>query len=119
VEGEPDMRGRPVSECKREEGGSWAALASWAGRGGGPAGEKRKRGRRAVGLDREERERGLGVWRDLFFFPKLFKSFQTLNLNPFFINLFKLSKHFKASHQQTKTPCIQIMMRKHLLLLNY
>jgi hypothetical protein len=36
---------------------------------------KRKRGRRAVGLGREERERGLGEF--CFFFQKLFKSFQT------------------------------------------
>jgi hypothetical protein len=37
---------------------------------------KRKRGRRAVGLGREERERGLGVWRVLFCF--FFKNFSNL-----------------------------------------
>jgi hypothetical protein len=49
-------------------------------------------------------------------FKLLFKLFkiQTIFQN-FQINL----KTFKALHQQTKTPCIQIMMHKHLLLLNY
>jgi hypothetical protein len=113
VGGDSDRRAPPGSERKEWGGGSgprWlCGPEEEVGQGG-----KRKRGRRAVGLGREERERGLGVWRVLFFFPKLFKSFQTLNLN-LFLNLFKLSKHFKASHQQTKTPCIQIMMHKHLL----
>jgi hypothetical protein len=54
---------------------------------------KRKRGRRAVGLGREERERGLGEF--CFFFKN-------------FSNLFKPSKHFKASHQQTKHPAFKL-----------
>jgi hypothetical protein len=119
VEGEPDVRGRPVSECKREEGGSWAALASWAGRGGGPAGEKKKEREESCWAGpRGEGERFRGLERFVFF-SKTFQIFSNFKFKPFFINLFKLSKHFKASHQQTKTPCIQIMMRKHLLLLNY
>jgi hypothetical protein len=38
-------------------------------------GKEKKRGRRAAGLGREERERGLGVWRVFvfFIFQKLFK----------------------------------------------
>jgi hypothetical protein len=52
---------------------------------------KRKRGRRAVGLGREERERGLGVWRVLFFFKN-------------FSNLFKLQiQTFFYSFQTFKT----------------
>jgi hypothetical protein len=42
VGGDTDWWGRPGSECEREGGGSWAALASWAGRGSGPAGKGEK-----------------------------------------------------------------------------
>jgi hypothetical protein len=49
----------------------------------GQRGKKRKRGRRAVGLGREERERGLGVWRDLFF-SKTLQIFSNFKFKPFF-----------------------------------
>jgi hypothetical protein len=55
-------------------------------------------------------------------------TFQTFEIKLLF-KLFKIQTIFqnsrinlkasKASHQQTKTSCIQIMMHKHLLLLNY
>jgi hypothetical protein len=93
----------------------WAGGALWAKRGGvGPCGPKGEGGR---GLG--------GVWVFLYYFFQtpfsfLFKPFQTQNFEiELFSNFSIFLKHFKASHQQTKTPCIQIMIHKHLLLLNY
>jgi hypothetical protein len=105
-----------ASGRERERRGSWAALASWAGRGGevGPRGLKGEGGR-GLGF--------FGFFLYYFFqthFSFLFKPFQTQNFEiELFSNFSRFLKHFKASHQQTKTSCIQIMMHKHLLLLNY
>jgi hypothetical protein len=78
---------------------------------GGPVGgwAARAAGLRA-GKGEREREEGVGV---LFF-----SFFQTFEIE-LFSNFSRFLKHFKASRQQTKTSCIQIMMHKHLLLLNY
>jgi hypothetical protein len=82
---------------------------------------RKKRGRRGEVGPRGPKGEGEEGW--VFFqtpFSFLFKPFQTQNFEiEFFSNFSRFLKHFKASHQQTKTPCIQIMMHKHLLLLNY
>jgi hypothetical protein len=69
---------------------------------------------------RERREGG--VW-EIFFFKTLFKlTFQSFEIELFskHSNIFKtFLKAFKTSHKQIIKPCIQIMMHKHLLLLNY
>jgi hypothetical protein len=103
------------------EGELGRALASWAG------GKRSGGGLVAVlGL---KGERGEGVWESLLFFfkPLKFKLLFKLTFQTFEIELF--SKHskifktflkaFKTSHKQIIKPCIQIMMHKHLLLLNY
>jgi hypothetical protein len=51
------MRVPAGSEWEREEVESWAALASWAGRGGGPAAKKKKREKSCWAGPREEEER--------------------------------------------------------------
>jgi hypothetical protein len=59
---------------------------------------RKRREERWVGLEKEkvrEREEGLS-----FLFQNIVKTFKTI-------------------HKQTIKPCIQIMMHKHLLLLNY
>jgi hypothetical protein len=99
---------------ERREEGRWAAHCCWAV---GVAGLRARKERR----EREKKGRGLGSFL-LSFFSNLFKLiFQTFEIELFFklFLTFQTFKHFKASHQQTKTPCIQIMMHKHLLLLNY
>jgi hypothetical protein len=106
-------RGRkgPVGLKAREgEEGRWVAHCCWAAGVAGPRARKERR-------EGEKR----GVWRERFgflfqFFSNLFNfsNFQDLNSFPKFSNHFKT---FKTSHKQTK-PCIQIMMHKHLLLLN-
>jgi hypothetical protein len=80
-----------------------------------------RKGRWAKREKRKRGERGLGF---LFLFLNLFKllnlnSFQNLNTSSLFQNFQNNLKTFKTSHKQTIKPCIQIMMHKHLLLLNY
>jgi hypothetical protein len=93
----------------------------WSQREGGPTERKKKeRGRRIAGLGREERDReGLGS----FLFLNLFKlTFQTFEIELFskHSKIFRtFLKAFKTSHKQIIKPCIQIMMHKHLLLLDY
>jgi hypothetical protein len=91
--------------------GWWAAQVSgpsWA------SGDKR--------AGREKgRERG---WEGfLLVFLNLFKlTFQTFEIELFskHSKIFRtFLKAFKTSHKQIIKPCIQIMMHKHLLLLNY
>jgi hypothetical protein len=122
VEGSgPDARARPVSERRRGKK-KWAT--------GGVLGRKREsrpRGVRwAAGFGPKGRG-GLGFCLFIyFFFQTFFKPFQT-HISNFEIELF--SKHskifkiflksFKISHKQIIKPCIQNMMHKHLLLLNY
>jgi hypothetical protein len=106
----PDSRVPPVSvrRKKKRRGGSAgpAGLWSWAA---GPlrAQGKRKR-KRPAGLDwmraerieeREREKKGFSFFSFKFFFSNSF--FQTFKL------------------QSNKNPCIQIMMHKHLLFLNY
>jgi hypothetical protein len=77
------------------------------------AGEEKRERVAGLGREREERE-GFGKF-SFFFFSNLFK---TLNLNSF-QNFQNILKTYKTSHKQAIKPCIQIMMHKHLLLLNY
>jgi hypothetical protein len=78
----------------------------------------------------EGRERDEVLFSFLFFqnlFKTLFQLFKLLNLSSFqnlntsslFQNFQNNLNTFKTSHKQTIKPCIQIMMHKHLLLLNY
>jgi hypothetical protein len=94
----------------------------WAGREG-------KLGRLGRNGEGERKERVGGFVLSLFFqnlFKTPFQLFKLLNLNSFqilntssrFQSFQNILKTFKTSHKQTK-PCIQIMMHKHLLLLNY
>jgi hypothetical protein len=98
---------------KRKEGEkSWAAR--WAGK------------RRKAGW-LKEREGGRKGFETFHFFQNLFNfsnflnlnSFQILNTSSLFQNFQNILKTFKTSHKQTIKPCIQLMMHKHLLLLNY
>jgi hypothetical protein len=121
----------------RRESGPAAVLVGWkrrwaargkgkeGGRGGGP---RRLLGRRGcwatAGKERREKEkRGRGLGNFLLFFLNLFKlTFQTfeIELFPKHSKIFKtFLKAFKTSHKQIIKPCIQIMMHKHLLLLDY
>jgi hypothetical protein len=84
---------------------------------GGPRGEKERRGWLGwAGREMRGRE-------DVFvFFQTLFQLFQTFEIGLFskHSKIFKtFLKAFKTSHIQIIKPCIQIMMHKHLLLLNY
>jgi hypothetical protein len=122
-----------VAERKREgKGMEWAAGARWAGREGGTA-EKdwaeqgREKEREGGGLlgwaERRGRERVWEVLESFLFFETFFKllnlnSFQNLNTSSLFQSFQNILKTFKTSHKQTIKPCIQIMMHKHLLLLN-
>jgi hypothetical protein len=92
----------------------------WAQREGGPTGkEKEREGEEGCWAGpRGEGERGFGK-----FFLKTFSNshFKLLKLNSF-QNTPRFStflKAFKTSHKKIIKPCIQIMMHKHLLLLNY
>jgi hypothetical protein len=137
-EGRADGRARIVSGWKRGgEGKELRRRVNWAarreGKGSGPKGEQAGG---LVGLH------GLKGGRDgfgefFFSFFKHFSTFQTFEIQTPFQNfsrfkLFPEFKHFKpfqsfqnilktfkTSHKQTIKPCIQIMMHKHLLLLNY
>jgi hypothetical protein len=94
---------------KKRKGGKRGGLAGgWAVRG--------KRKERVVGLGWAGREkRG----REEVFFQTLFQTFE-IGLFSKHSKIFKtFLKAFKTSHKQIIKPCIQIMMHKHLLLLNY
>jgi hypothetical protein len=89
--------------------------------------ESRPRGVRwAAGFGPKGRG-GLGFCLFVYFFSKPFSNLFKLTFQTFEIELF--SKHskifkiflksFKTSHKQIIKPCIQNMMHKHLLLLNY
>jgi hypothetical protein len=58
-------------------GGSWAALASWAGRGGEPAAKKKEREESCWAGPRGEGERFRGLV-SLVFFSKTFQIFSNL-----------------------------------------
>jgi hypothetical protein len=82
-------------------------------------------GRWAGRAERGKRGEGLGSFSFFVFFFNLFKSFSNFKLFSRFKH-FKpfasfqiILKSFKTSHKQIIKPCIQNMMHKHLLLLNY
>jgi hypothetical protein len=105
---------RWAARGKRKEGGREVGRAScWAAGVAGPrAGKERREG--------EKREEGFGKFSS--FFQTFSNShFKLLKLNSFQnTKIFKtFLKAFKTSHKQIIKPCIQIMMHKHLLLLNY
>jgi hypothetical protein len=96
------LRGPEEEVGRRVSGPSWASGDKRAGREKG-------------------RERG---WEGfLLVFLNLFKlTFQTFEIELFskHSKIFRtFLKAFKTSHKQIIKPCIQIMMHKHLLLLNY
>jgi hypothetical protein len=130
-----DTRAPPVSQrTKKKKRGS--GRAGPAARLDGPRGLAGPR----AGKEREGEGEGFGEFS--FFFSQ---PFQTFKFKPFFkllkfkllqnfsrFKLFSKFKHFKpfqsfqnilktfkTSHKQTIKSCIQIMMHKHLLLLNY
>jgi hypothetical protein len=113
VGGGPDMWARFVGgREERGESGGGPRPGWWAGRREADRVRLGQAGRKGKG------ERVGVFFQTLFSF--LFKPFQTQNVEiELFSNFSRFLKHFKASHQQTKTSCIQIMMCKHLLLLNY
>jgi hypothetical protein len=88
-------------------------------RGAGPVGKEE--GGWAGGLKGRGGVKGLGS----FFFLNLFKSFSNFKLFSKFKHFkpfasFQITlKSFKTSHKQIIKPCIQNMIHKHLLLLNY
>jgi hypothetical protein len=107
-----DWKRRWAARGKRKEGGREVGRAScWAAGVAGPrAGKERKEGEREEGFEQ-------------FCFSNLYKfTFQTFEIELFSKNskIFKtFLKAFKTSHKPIIKPCIQIMMHKHLLLLNY
>jgi hypothetical protein len=106
-------RGRkgPVGLKAREgEEVRWVAHCCWAAGVAGPQGLLGRGLEKKEGRERREGFGERGLVSNLF----NFSNFQDLNSFPKFSNHFKT---FKTSHKQTK-PCIQIMMHKHLLLLN-
>jgi hypothetical protein len=116
-ESKGEWAGREKSPTKKEKNGPRAEKRKSGG--GGLLGWAKRRGRERV-------------WEVFFsFFNFCFKPFQTLNSNIFLtfqtLKLFKpyyssfqiIFKSFKTSHKQIIKPCIQNMMHKHLLLLNY
>jgi hypothetical protein len=94
---------------------------------GGPTGkgEKRKREGEAVlgWAERRGRERVWEVLENFLFFFKIFSkllfNFKFKLCSKHFKIFTIILKAFKTSHKQIIKPCIQIMMHKHLLLLNY
>jgi hypothetical protein len=101
--------GRWAARERKEKGGK---EVGW--REVGPCGEKERRGWLGwAGL--EERREG----EKRYFFQTLFQTFE-IGLFSKHSKIFKtFLKAFKTSHKQIIKPCIQIMMHKHLLLLNY
>jgi hypothetical protein len=115
----------------------WAKRGSWAAHWlirPEEKGEGRRNGPRAAygGAARAGGLKGRGAVKGLgSFFFNLFKSFSNFKLKHLFnfstLKLFKpyfssfqiILKTFKTSHKQLIKPCIQNMMHKHLLLLNY
>jgi hypothetical protein len=124
VGGEADERGPAASESS-ERGEVEVARAVKTGRKDIGSAEPfwAERGAESRGLEKKEkgRERGFGSFS--FFKPfqtfkfKLFPKFK--HFKPFFEIFQNNLQTFKTSHKQTIKPCIQIMMHKHLLLLNY
>jgi hypothetical protein len=126
VGGGADMRGQAVSHW-RKKGGGVLGRGEEMGRErevGRREKKKKERGRRAAGLGRDEGVKGLGF---CLFFLNLFRTFSNSHFKLLKLNSFqntpRFSKHFfksfKTSHKQIIKPCIQNMMHKHLLLLNY
>jgi hypothetical protein len=113
--------GLAVRERSEEGGGSGSARGWWAD---GKGGKKKERRGGCAGLGREEREReGLGGFGEFSFFFKIFSkllfNFKFKLCSKHFKIFTIILKAFKTSHKQIIKPCIQIMMHKHLLLLNY
>jgi hypothetical protein len=129
--------GHAVNTGRMRERGRKKAGGCYLGwkKGGGPHGKEKKRGRRDVGRREvgprgEKERRGWLGWAGLekrregekrYFFKHFFQLFQTFEIGLFskHSKIFKIIlKAFKTSHKQIIKPCIQIMMHKHLLLLN-
>jgi hypothetical protein len=96
-----------VAATKKKKGGRrvWAGgVRSWAGWAGLFAGKRRKGLRPEMVAGQRSRRKG-GREREGFC--------------PFFLNFFQIHFSNIQNSNQTKNPCIQIMMHKHLLSLNY
>jgi hypothetical protein len=111
----------PAGSEREEWGGGSGPAAGLVGSKRRWADGKGKRKRGGGGLlgwaERRGRER---VWEVFFNLFKL--TFQTFEIELFskHSKIFKtFLKSFKTSHKQIIKPCIQNMMHKHLLLLNY
>jgi hypothetical protein len=109
VRGDTDRWGRPGSEWEREEGklgraGFVGRKRRWAGGVGKRRKnqKKRKRGRSSAGLGREERKRGLGVWRVLGFFLFSKKTFQIFSNFKLFFNFSNFQNILKLHTNKQK-----------------